>query len=440
MQIYCLYCLLQKETKGEMQVAFGSVQTAGEIAQRVMEHLAFDAQLCVRQLSPRSKCERCADVCPVDAISITRSSTPGYMADMELNDEACIECGLCTQSCPTSAFSWQNPSLMQLRNKSAKLCLADIGKVYLTCDKTGIKEFSSTVVSVPCLGMLPWEFWLSLQSEFKDSFAIYLPDDLCGTCEVCTGEEQLIEQVTQAEQSSGFAIELETNKRELEFFKRAQAEGYDAGRRGFFSEIKNASKMVGNIALETAIGAPDKIKPRSAADRYNNQREYEKEFKAQETENATSLEDQTEESEYIPLGSSAILTARRTILLETLKRKPELTKSVPIILPSVNKNCTDCKACAYLCPTEAITIGSEGIQLNPIFCTACILCQEICWPNAIEFEQRNGLVFSNAQAYKMRQAGVIGTPNMTGVQDKAKNSATLNPQSISSKIFNLDDE
>ena len=407
-------------------MAFGSVQTAGEIAQRVMEHLAFDAGLCTRQLSPRSKCQKCADICPVDAISIERSSTPGFMADMNLDEDACIECGLCTLACPTSAFSWQNPTLMQLRNKSAKACEASEGKVYLTCDKTGIKEFSSTVISVPCLGMIPWEFWLSLQSDYEGKFAIYLPDDLCEHCEVTSGEEQIFEQVGQAEESSGIAIELQNSKRELEFFKRAQSEGYDAGRRGFFTEIKAASKMVGNIALETAIGAPEKIKPRSTQDRYNSQREYEKELKAQESEHA----------EYVPLGATAILTPRRKILLETLKRHPELANFVPVVLPSVNKNCTDCKACAYLCPSEAITIGSEGIQMSPKFCTGCILCQEICWPKAIEFEERNGLVFSDARPYNMRQKGVIGTSNMTGGQPNKLNSHFANSNSISAKLFN----
>jgi formate hydrogenlyase subunit 6/NADH:ubiquinone oxidoreductase subunit I len=54
-------------------------------------------------------CALCADVCPVDVISLVPScevdpTRPGGTA-LLLDERACIRCGLCIERCPTKALS-----------------------------------------------------------------------------------------------------------------------------------------------------------------------------------------------------------------------------------------------------------------------------------------------------------------------------------------------
>lgn len=388
-------------------MGLGSVRTAGEIAIRITKHLGFEPELCQRQISPRSNCDLCAVVCPVDAIVIERSSTPGRMADMSLDEDACIECGLCTQVCPTSAFSWANPSILQLRSKVAKLAQSNIGEIYLTCDKTGIADASASVVSVPCLGMLPWEFWLSIQSDY-DNVSVFLPDGLCETCEVFGGEDLLVEEISQAEEVSGKGFNLIGHKSELAFRNVQAEQGYDPSRRGFFSGLVDSSKRVAGMAMESAIGGGIEEKPRNAYERFRDQRIKMKEVAGEE------IDEVDEGRKGVAVGATAVLTGRRQLLLETLKRHPHYAVSAPLIIPSVNRLCTDCKACAYLCPTEAITIGPNGIMMNAQFCVGCDLCTEICYPKAITLVTKNALIFATDGPYDMKEEGVAGSYTITG--------------------------
>lgn len=385
----------------------GSIRIAGQLAIKVMEHLGYEPELCARQASPRSTCRLCADVCPVNALSIERSMTPGQMVEMDLDEDVCIQCGLCTVVCPTSAFVWNNPTLMQLRSKLAKLASTRSDRIYLTCDRTKISELSDTILSVPCLGLLPWEFWLSVLSDFPKS-TIFLPEGLCGHCQITRGEELLIDQISQAEEILGTPCNLCTDLKELDFMTIKEREGYDPSRRGFFTDLAEASKRVAGIAVETAVGKDPAQHIRNAAERYKEQRVHMK---------RVSGEDLLEDDKDVAgesVGTHALITGRRKLLVETLKRHPDLCESTPVVVPLANTRCTDCKACAYLCPTEAITLGPDGIMLSPTYCVACKLCSDICWPGALHFVTKNGNILQSDKPVSLRHQGVSGTYSLTG--------------------------
>lgn len=411
-----------------------TVRTAGEIAIRVTKHLGFEPELCLRQISPRSACDNCERVCPVDAIKITRSTRAGQMADMHLDEDACIECGLCTLVCPTGAFTWANPSLMQLRSKIAKLAQAGIGDIYITCDKTGAAELGASFVSVPCLGMLPWEFWLSIQSDY-DNVSVFLPDGLCSECEITGGEDSLVEQISLAEEISGKGFDLVDRKRDLKLKDIREELGYDPSRRGFFTGFADTGKRVAGMAFETVMGTEFEERPRDAVERFKDQRVKMQQVMGEE------ISEEDKHRAAISVGSTAVLTVRRHLLLETLKRHPELAPSTPVIVPSVSSLCTDCKACAYLCPTEAITIGPNGIMMNAQYCVSCRLCNEICWPGAIQFEERNALIFASDGPYDLKQEGVKGTYTISGDhQDVAKMGDMKSRPSLRDSLFETMEE
>lgn len=372
---------------------FDTIRTAQEIAIKVMENLRFEPELCVRQISPRSTCDACAQVCPVDAITFSAPPNPGQVSTMSLDTDACIECGLCTVACPTSAFIWVNPTLMQLRNKVAKEATGYDGDVYLTCSQTGAVGESSKIITIPCLGMMPAEFWISLRSDFEN-VAIYLPSDLCSQCDVTTGEERLIQEISAAELVTGGSFDLVENHEDLDYVEESKTAGYDMSKRNFFSDLADVARKGASATMTTVTKIEDE-RPRSAIERFKDDRALDQMASGKEP-----LEGD-EDRPLMEVGESTVLTGRRELLLETLKRHPEMADRTPLLLPRISDECTMCKACAFLCPTESLRLSGEKIILNPHTCAGCGLCSLICWPGAIELYDRNARIYFQAPGIKL---------------------------------------
>src|SRR5205823_3742755 len=62
-------------------------------------------------------------------------------------------------------------------------------------------------------------------------------------------------------------------------------------------------------------------------------------------------------------------------------------------LPEIDASkCLDgCRACAEACPTNAISIGSQGMQLDLGRCLFCTDCVEACPTGAIRYTQDHRL-------------------------------------------------
>lgn len=378
-------------------MSFSGMRIAGHVAQRIVEDLHFEAELCLRQTSPRSQCNLCKEVCPVSAIHIERSNTPGHIVDMQLDEELCIHCGLCTTVCPSSAFQWK-PSCAQLAQELRRRSALYNSSLYFTCHQTHMHHQSETLISVPCLGMLPWEFWLYLQSS-EIPYAIFLPSDLCQQCAITQGEAILLEQITKAEQASQRAIELIDKKEELIFLPEEHDQHYRAARRKFFSSLAHTGRQAAVYTLDTAVnsllGAPKKpgSLPKNTMQRVHEQRVIEGIEEAEDTKNFEQRD-----------TASLFLTARRQLLLASLK----LTETnghcnTAIELPHINSFCTLCNACAYLCPTEALVIQETALQLKAQACVGCGLCEEICWPKALDMRSYNAQVLKLPQALMLYQ-------------------------------------
>ncbi|MBR8535845.1 glycyl-radical enzyme activating protein [Carboxylicivirga sediminis] len=50
----------------------------------------------------------------------------------------------------------------------------------------------------------------------------------------------------------------------------------------------------------------------------------------------------------------------------------------------VNKRCIGCESCVQVCPTEALSMASEGIKVDRQKCTGCQICANVCPSKAIE--------------------------------------------------------
>jgi ferredoxin len=88
----------------EVEMGFTPEQARCEAARclRCFANIELDINKCVL-------CALCADVCPLDVISLVPSEevmggTPGGTA-LLLDERACIRCGLCIERCPPDALS-----------------------------------------------------------------------------------------------------------------------------------------------------------------------------------------------------------------------------------------------------------------------------------------------------------------------------------------------
>ena len=87
----------------EVELGFTEQQARCEAARclRCFANIQLDVNKCVL-------CALCADVCPLDLISLVPAEevggAEGHTA-LTLNEQACIRCGLCIERCPPRALS-----------------------------------------------------------------------------------------------------------------------------------------------------------------------------------------------------------------------------------------------------------------------------------------------------------------------------------------------
>jgi ferredoxin len=65
---------------------------------------------CTHYLSPRSKCERCLKACDEKAISFVNGKP-------KIDDEKCVECGICLSACPVQAIAGIFPKRTIVQNQ-----------------------------------------------------------------------------------------------------------------------------------------------------------------------------------------------------------------------------------------------------------------------------------------------------------------------------------
>lgn len=359
-------------------MGLSSIRTAGSVALRIMKSLGFEPELCTHANSPLSSCTRCVDICPAHALSRPEGALRSE-AILDFDEDCCIECGLCARVCPTAAFTWLNPTLLELRAKIILLAHQHAGEpLYITCDQTGYAGKAPTIISVPCLGMLPSTWWASIGSD-THQLKVFLPADLCSACTVSGGEELMIDAISTAETWLHTCWQLTDDASELPVGNRHKNTSYNPARRNFFTDMAALGKRSTSFAVDAVLGDPNIHKPRNLQEKILNQR-------ATERANEDRSLDIDEEVELgNVLGTRTVLTGEREILLKLLNAHPELQDAIDLELPTISDACIKCGACAYLCPLEAISMGRDKeIYIDPRICTNCELCMEICMPHALD--------------------------------------------------------
>jgi ferredoxin len=336
-----------------------------KIVDKKISALRIEHNLCTQNISPKSSCQSCINVCPTNSISIANSK-------IEIND-ACIECGICSTVCPTNAILAERPSVPHILEEVARKS-KEQEHVFIHCKKQKPNLSPASTVIIPCLAAIPREAWLTLITQYGN-LSIYHSEDSCHhDCEISTGFQVWQKELHAAEEMSRKKINWTTM-----LPQKNKPKKYDENRRELFSFIASEIKTTNKLILREVIGEA-KVSSYQEKFQGNSMNKVQKEW---ENVSSSLIEKLTNEAVQPYMR-------KRKLLVENLERIDYLKERLDVRFPSINSGCYLCGACSLLCPTDALIQeekkGKTSITLYPTKCVDCHLCEEICYSKYIKLE------------------------------------------------------
>ena len=310
-----------------------------------------NANRCLRCASGKPEaCSRCLDVCPANCIDIHNQS-------VRIDDEACLQCGLCVAACPTETFNTRRHTSRMLYDQVARAASA-YEQCYITCTRALGRKPEGNEICLPCVGMLSADIWFSILTDF-DNVSVYLPLGVCDRCRTTTGEEAYTKAIATAEEWTGATVGLEVDGNNLNHnFTRAYI------RSQFISNAMNGAERLVSASTPVLAGA------KAIADRINT--------------HARSLDKlQTQLDDVMGLRTTdmrqSMLTQDRRLVMGALQHDPDLAPYVKLKAIWDSSKCTVCGDCKNTCTTHAIDIDERGkLTIKMPFCVNCGACEIVC--------------------------------------------------------------
>lgn len=160
-------------------------------------------------------CARCFADCPFSAITMAaRSDGMAYSTEAVVNLDNCVSCGICVGSCPTATpFRRASPiapgielpdfSISGLRDRTIAAAGSKAGQprvIVYSCEHAGAESLhgnNSTVITMPCVGMLPPAFIdFALSRDLADG--VLLAGCAEGDCYYRLGDEWTRQRIAGA--------------------------------------------------------------------------------------------------------------------------------------------------------------------------------------------------------------------------------------------------
>lgn len=300
----------------------------------------LNGALCINQRHVHAgRCTACAEVCPLDAITLTPIPA--------IDPARCLACGACTAACPNDALG--DPDLMLSAWRTARRAAEETGHAAFVCRATGIgpRRDQYAAAPVPCVSAVPAESYLALAAVGVEQVDLFTAD-----CSECPLNASLI-QAQKAIDTAAAALE----------------------------PLGRVIKVVQQVGLPPQREAGQVGMSRRAL--------------------FTSLvnrQPETHEGDSLDMMREAGVGPRRALLLEALSRISVPEDAVWAAQEQhwtdlqIANTCVSCEMCAPLCPTEALasTVQDDGtvnLWFNAARCTACGLCVRACFKHSISFTE-----------------------------------------------------
>lgn len=330
-------------------------QVVGILDRLESRPIAVHAGQCTRLRHRRSTCTRCADACPVGAIS--------WQDGLQVDAETCTSCGICATVCPAGALEAHSPTNGELLAQVQKV-VKERSRVAFACPLY-VETYGGgeRFISVNCLGRLDESILVGAVSLGAQS--VWLMDGACEECAHAIGRDVAAAAAGRADkllEAFGVSQRIAMRPDLLPMSETAygtNGAGEALSRRGFFKLLARDTVRLGEIAVESVL------KGQSA--------QAEKEVKKGE----------------LPVA----LPAKRRLLLDALRRIGKLASATFSADDGLwagfgfGEDCTGCQMCAFFCPTGALSKveqdGKVGVAFRISHCTNCGLCQDICYREAV---------------------------------------------------------
>ncbi len=306
------------------------------------EALLIDEELCLNLRGRTLSCNSCADACNVDALDLTEDA-------IELNSESCTGCGACLPSCPAG--------VLQLSGFSPRRfveVLESKDEAHIHCSASTDKGGG---VVIPCHRVLDARLIAAaFASGGTNTFHLHGLTH----CEACD-KGNAIDYVTEVQQQLEYWFGEEAPQLVLAE-ECITVEGDRQYQNQPQMSRRNFLRFAGVQALESATQwlVPIEEEEETLA----LQGFYQGEVDRQQAEVYQSL------------------------LAEHVAELPWTTTELPWRSRTLNDECSACLSCGQRCPTGALQAeesqAGRGISFEPVLCTDCGLCTQLCPMNAVE--------------------------------------------------------
>ena len=328
-------------------------------------NVAIDQARCLKVRNRNASCQRCVDACSGECI--------GYENNRIFFDASrCVGCLACCTACPTSAMSSKRYPDTAIFAAARAVLEETPGHVTFACEHllAAAKDLYNpkAVVQLPCVASVDVSMLVYLASLGASELVL-----VTGECAACD-REYALHTARHVEETANTLLKTWPSASHVKISsklpactKRTEDLGYDASRRGFFTDMRTETRKMAadasNVALDKAFGKKEE-------ESFIN--------KIKVNSNGT-----------LPL----LANARRERLLAALDSfglpedemiETDLWGQVIIDLDK----CKACRICATFCPSGALfkfhtKSGKIGVKQMVRDCIDCRCCLDVCLHEAL---------------------------------------------------------
>jgi ferredoxin len=329
-------------------------RAAAQLAAVEQEGVTLQPERCLHRLNTLSTCSACVTACPVDALALQTESS---RTTIVLDQEVCVDCGLCLPVCPVGAFEG-DPGTAELLAYVAgqeKRTIVELVCALHPAAEQGPPQSNLVIRSRSCLAALGASTLTALLG--LGVYHVLLRVDACASCPLGQARMQIADNAAQVTSLiaadhilAGPVTLVEAVADEWPTRPVVTARTPTKSRRDFFRSLMSTQEPPPQVQQLVEQESPDLVKK-------------------------------------VPPERRRLLRAMTLLPAEALTLEP--LDAFATTMLAAQERCSACRVCERACPTGAITgiVNEEqslfALSFRAGACTDCGVCIDLCEPQAL---------------------------------------------------------